>query len=182
MAKSRKKKNYKLRRRVMRTIAALTMVMAVVVAAIPVENYGTMQASGVDGVNLAQEADDYLNNNPNKYETTNQENAYSGSEQTAQHIEGDTFISAYKIKLKGGSSEDAIITESVFTRDLEKFDIREVEYYEYVQMNAEYLKAVEAAFDPETYTITYSEEYKSTIKRVYRSCYINYINIERSNG
>ena len=34
MAKRRKKKNYKLRRRVMRTIAALTMVMAIVVAAI----------------------------------------------------------------------------------------------------------------------------------------------------
>lgn len=167
MAKSRKKKNYKLRRRVMRTIAALTMVMAVVVAAIPVENYGTMQASGVDGVNLAQEADDYLNTKANKYETTDQESAYSGSEQTAQHIEGDTFISAYKIKLKGGSSEDAIITESVFTRDLEKFDIREVEYYEYVQMNAEYLKAVEAAFDSETYTITYSEEDKKYDKKEY---------------
>ena len=49
MAKSRRKKNYKLRRRVMRTVAALTMIMAIVVAAIPVENYGTMQAaSGVD--------------------------------------------------------------------------------------------------------------------------------------
>ena len=45
MAKRRKKKNYKLRRRLMRTIAALTMVMAIVVAAIPVENYGTMRAA-----------------------------------------------------------------------------------------------------------------------------------------
>lgn len=45
MAKRRKKKNYKLRRRVMRTIAALTMIMAIVVAAIPVENYGTMRAA-----------------------------------------------------------------------------------------------------------------------------------------
>ena len=50
MAKSRRKKNYKLRRRVMRTIAALTMIMAIVVAAIPVENYGTMLAS--DGQTL----------------------------------------------------------------------------------------------------------------------------------
>ena len=56
MAKSKKKKNFKLRRRVKRTIAALTMVMAIVVAAIPVENYGTMQASGVDGANLVPEA------------------------------------------------------------------------------------------------------------------------------
>ena len=63
MAKSRKKKNYKLRRRVMRTIAALTMVMAIVVAAIPVENYGTMQASGVDGVNLKADAEAFLLSN-----------------------------------------------------------------------------------------------------------------------
>ena len=34
----------------MRTIAALTMIMAIVVAAIPVENYGTMLAS--DGQTL----------------------------------------------------------------------------------------------------------------------------------
>ena len=46
MAKNKKKKNYKLRRRVKRTIAALVMIMAIVVAAIPVENYGTMQAAG----------------------------------------------------------------------------------------------------------------------------------------
>lgn len=54
MTKSKKKKNYKLRRRVKRTVAALTMIMAIVVAAIPVENYGTMQASGVDGESISQ--------------------------------------------------------------------------------------------------------------------------------
>ena len=46
MTKSRKKKkNYKLRRRVKRTIAALVMIMAIVIAAIPVENLGTMRAA-----------------------------------------------------------------------------------------------------------------------------------------
>ena len=59
MTKSRKK-NYKLRRRVKRTIASIIMIMAVVVAAIPVENYGTMQASGVEGVNLLGKANAYL--------------------------------------------------------------------------------------------------------------------------
>ena len=52
MKNNKGKKNYKLRRRVKRTVASLTMVMAVVVAAIPVENYGTMQASGVSGFDL----------------------------------------------------------------------------------------------------------------------------------
>lgn len=152
MTKSRKKKNYKLRRRVKRTVAALTMIMAIVVAAIPVENYGTMQASGVDGgVNLAENASAYLEN-CDKHYNSDLENAYGGTEVTVQHIEGDSFINAFKIKLKGGSSEDAMITESVFERELEKFDIHEVEYYEYVQMDADYLKAVENAFDAETYS------------------------------
>ena len=106
MAKSRKKKNYKLRRRVMRTIAALTMVMAVVVAAIPVENYGTMQASGVDGVNLKADAEAFLLSNgavkdplydPND---SGNEGSYKDAVKTAQHIEGDSFIDAYEITLK----------------------------------------------------------------------------------
>ena len=77
MAKSKKKKNFKLRRRVKRTIAALTMVMAIVVAAIPVENYGTMQASGVDGANLVTEAEKHIDdNNNNLYKSEDYEDKY----------------------------------------------------------------------------------------------------------
>lgn len=54
MAKSRRKKNYKLKRRVMRTVAALTMIMAIVVAAIPVENYGTTQAASEDARSIEE--------------------------------------------------------------------------------------------------------------------------------
>ena len=42
--KKRKRKNVRLHRTVRRTIAAIFMIMAVVVAAIPVEQLGTMQA------------------------------------------------------------------------------------------------------------------------------------------
>ena len=42
--KKRKRKNMKMRRTVRKTIAAIFMIMAVVVAAIPVEQLGTMQA------------------------------------------------------------------------------------------------------------------------------------------
>lgn len=177
MAKSKKKKNFKLRRRVKRTVAALTMVMAIVVAAIPVENYGTMQASGVNGSkNLEQDASEYLfgkngtelldtlKKYPAKDSNISDENDYSGTiEKTVQHIDGNTFINAYKIRLKqdNDSSEDAIITESVFERNLDRFDIYEVEYYDYVQMNADYLKAVESAFNDEKYSITYIEDTSS---------------------
>ncbi len=163
MAKSKKKKNFKLRRRVKRTIAALTMVMAIVVAAIPVENYGTMQASGVeDGVDLKSEADNYFND-PNKptYKTDDKESVYQGDIEIAQHIEGDVFIDAYRIQLKTNNSEDAMIKESVFKKDLDKFDIYDVEYYGYIQMDADYIKAVENTFDGETYSITYDKDSKS---------------------
>ena len=163
MAKSKKKKNFKLRRRVKRTIAALTMVMAIVVAAIPVENYGTMQASGVeDGVDLKDKADEYFKDPNNKgYNTKDKEDAYKGSEETAQHIEGDAFIDAYKIQLNATNAEDAMIKESVFKKDLEEFDIYEVEYYGYIQMDPDYIKAVEGTFDQETYTLTYSRDPKN---------------------
>ena len=142
MTKSKKKKNFKLRRRIKRTSAALTMVMAIVVAAIPVENYGTMQASGIEGRNLKEEAENYLWEDPKAedkvlknplYEADDYEKIYvSGSEETVQHIEGDTFIDAYKIKV---INNDAMISQSVFEADIEKFDIYEEEYFNYIQMD-----------------------------------------------
>ena len=133
MTKSRKK-NYKLRRRVKRTVASIIMVMAVVVAAIPVENYGTMQASGIADGDLRADADAYLLSSGSlksilkKYDSTC-ENAYSsGDKKTVQHIEGDTFIDAYEIQLDS-SKNNAMITKSVFAKDREQFDIYETEYY-----------------------------------------------------
>ena len=85
MKNNKGKKNYKLRRRVKRTVASLTMVMAVVVAAIPVENYGTMQASGVSGVDLREKADKYLlvngslNSDLKKYDAEQYEKEYDKS-------------------------------------------------------------------------------------------------------
>lgn len=121
MAKSKKKKNFKLRRRVKRTIAALTMVMAIVVAAIPVENYGTMQASGVDGANLVTEAKEHIDGN-DLYKLEDYEDKYPKDDdhiKIAQHIEGDTFIDAYKIRL--GDNNNAIISKSIFKTNIEKF-------------------------------------------------------------
>ena len=123
------KKNFKLRRRVKRTIAALTMVMAIVVAAIPVENYGTMQVIGkliclifkcltyfiyirrihfdiiiiffFINIKLFYEAEKHINNvSNNLYVSAEYEDKYPNTDddiKIAQHIEGDTFIDAYKI-------------------------------------------------------------------------------------
>lgn len=163
MTKSRKK-NYKLRRRVKRTTASIIMVMAVVVAAIPVENYGTMQASGIaDGTDLQSKANSYLETAANKYNASSYENKYSGATKTVQHIEGDAFIDAYEIKL--GSGNGAMIARSVFARDRDQFDIYETEYYDYVQMDDEYLTAVYNAFDAEEYKLAYSTDSKAYSSR-----------------
>ena len=46
-ARRKKRKNLKLRRTIRKTVAALIMIMAVIVAGLPVENLGTMQAQTV---------------------------------------------------------------------------------------------------------------------------------------
>ena len=112
MAKNKKKKNYKLRRRVKRTIAALVMIMAIVVAAIPVENYGTMQAAD-DGTLFAMENEydaDVKNNlfdgkvKASKFD----ENSYNTDADVQQIING-TLKKVYKVKTKGN---EGIISDS----------------------------------------------------------------------
>ena len=127
MTKSRKK-NYKLRRSVKRTVASITMVMAVVVAAIPVENYGTMQASGIADGDMIDKAEDYIANCSKLYDADKYENAYTGEVKTVQFIEGDTFTDAYKIKLKSPGSNEAIMKRRVFGADIDRIDIHETEY------------------------------------------------------
>lgn len=168
MANSKRKKNYKLRRRVKRTVASLMLVMSVVVAAIPVENYGTMEASGIgEDVNLLKEADEYLmennalKNKLKKYDSSKYEDNYSQSSvKTVQHIEGDTFIDAYDIYLDGRGSS-AMIARSVFAKDRESFEIYETEYYDYVQMNDEYITAINSNFASEEYILTYQKTDKT---------------------
>lgn len=174
MTNNKRKKNYKLRRRVKRTIASISLVMSVVVAAIPVENYGTMQASGIDGdgnVNLRKDAYDYINylfaeTNPDsenykyKYNPNTYENKYKGEPKRVQHIEDDVFIDAYDIRLDD-KKENAVITKSVFEEDREQFNIKGVEYYNYIQMDDAYMTGVYNSFDDETYKLTYNTTSKS---------------------
>lgn len=64
--KRRKRKNVKMRRTVRKTIAAIIMIMAVVVAAIPVEQLGTMQAATQEkSANLGAVYDEYMANPTN---------------------------------------------------------------------------------------------------------------------
>lgn len=168
MTKNKRKKNYKLRRRVKRTVASIMLVMAVVVAAIPVENFGTMEASGISGdVKLLEEADNYLLENNalkeslKKYDSKKYEKGYSDANvKTVQHIEGDAFIDAYEVWLDNSGS-NAMIAKSVFAKDRERFDIYETEYYDYVQMDDDYITAVNMLFANEEYCLTYGTSTKT---------------------
>ena len=86
---------------------------------------------------------------------------YKGAVNTAQHIEGDSFIDAYEITL-GSSGYDAMISKSVFEADIDKFDIYEEEYYDYIKMDSDYIDKLYAAFDQEEYKLKYQDKSDTT--------------------
>lgn len=147
MTKNKKKRNYKLRRRVKRTVAAIMMVMAVVVAAIPVENFGTMQAAEDDIAMLAlnsnfdmkdiYEADGIQN--VSEYDVSYFEKhdaaSYDDAEDkwvSIQHVDGNANVTdAYKAALNSSGSS-AIVSAYTGT---ENITINETEYYDYVMFN-----------------------------------------------
>lgn len=143
MAKNRKKKNYKLRRRIKRTIAAITMIMAIVVAAIPVENFGIMRAAEDDIEALALNSnfdikDRYQNemNGVSKYDAgyfaDNDAKPYNGTEVTIQQVDGNANIrDVYKAVLNQNGNQ-AIASGKA---DADNIVINETEYYNYVMFN-----------------------------------------------
>lgn len=152
MAKSiRKRKNYKLRRRVMRTVSALTMVMAVTVAAIPVENYGTMEASEKNPVaekyaGFVIEKESY---DPAKYEFE----SFTKSIEL-QRITNNGFEKLFKAKQDGNSN--AIITGYVGSGGA--VEIREKEAYDYVVFDNTYIDALGTALKDEKYSMEFQPE------------------------
>lgn len=134
MAKSRRKKNYKLRRRVMRTIAALTMIMAIVVAAIPVENYGSMRAAEGDWgfENAVGTMDKPVALNNNLYNKQDREGNYN-QDMVIQRVEG-ALVDVFNAKANG---EDAIIVSPVSTAG-NSYVIKDVEYYGYVAFSGDF--------------------------------------------
>lgn len=160
----------------MRTIAALTMIMAIVVAAIPVENYGTMRAAG--GVVLENVTSD-LNNADAIYGTTgnNYEGDYDGDEATVQRIiENDngaaSFVDAFKVKKKKSGSEAMIIEDIIGDgyHGVTDLTINSEEYCDYVLFDAAFIGEVEKALRDnngidKAFTLTFADG-TSTSKNV----------------
>ncbi len=149
MAKSRRKKNYKLRKRVMRTIAALTMIMAIVVAAIPVENYGSMQAAADQNFDMSTI---YSQNGWTDIAQAN-ESSYNQSEITIQRIENGVLTNAYKAVPNNGGTA---IASGVADR-IPEITIRPTEYYNYVVFDNAYINALTSQLESLNYEITFKD-------------------------
>lgn len=131
MAKSRRKKNYKLRRRVMRTVAALTMVMAIVVAAIPVENYGTMRAAVLERSPWDTENE---NAYPSEIDESTGSVTFSGydHDRTIQEVRDGYLQDIVEVAAKNSNSgADAILTGFPSTISSPSLDVRENMFYNY---------------------------------------------------
>lgn len=168
MAKSRRKKNYKLRRRVMRTIAALTMVMAIVVAAIPVENYGTMRAAS--GLDMQTVYDEYAKGNYKDSEDTSDGMPSSlgfGSttSRTIQVIEDGRIQDRYKVDAKSNNTgAEALITEYVGESSI--INISEEMSYGYFLFPGSIVTDLRNQWSGEQYTIKYAVVPGQTINDV----------------
>ncbi|MDE6221793.1 MAG: leucine-rich repeat domain-containing protein, partial [Lachnospiraceae bacterium] len=156
MAKSRKKKNNKLRRRVMRTVAALTMIMAIVVAAIPVENLDIVRADYANTLTINYASDVAgANNNSDLYTANSYENSYGGDQLRIQRIEGSMITELFTVQKSGTNADTAMITVSLLASGTNSLDIRNEEYYQYIQFDNTFVSAFRAAVGSLAYTYTY---------------------------
>ncbi len=165
MIKSRKKKNYKLRRRVKRTIASITMVMAVGVAAIPVENLGTVQAT-VESRNVYTEiTNEYAKYNAggtdaieDKYISPyDKESEYDTADENLkliQRINGTNIIDVFYAAPSTANANNVMITKYA-AGNSDDFVINSKEYHDYVIMDEEYLNAVKELLKEEAYTVEF---------------------------
>ncbi len=148
MTKSGKKKNGKLRRRIQRTIAAVTMITAVVVAAIPVENLGTVQADNSRA--LLPDMTSEIDAETAHYEKNNYENAYSGGTAIVQRIiesgGGGSFIDVFEVKKQSSGNVAMIINDIIgdgFHGSETELTINSTEYCDYVQFDEAFIGDVE---------------------------------------
>lgn len=159
MAKSKKKKNYKLRRRVMRTVAAITMIMAIVVAAIPVENYGTMQAA--DTALVAELV--YLDGTGADYDDKYDPSVYEGTPSTApadqlniQRIENNVLLNLFTA-VKKNADTAVIVDDDNMSNILSILEIRKLDYYNYVELNGDFITSINNTFQNIEFSLEFSD-------------------------
>ena len=137
MTRMKKKKNYKLRRQIKRTVAALMMVMAVVVAAVPVENLGTVGATYVNGDVYEALKTEYgkVTKTPVTIPT------YTGTTVEVQRITNGVLSKPFEVVQNG---KTAIISKYTGGARDNDFVIDDTEYYGYVLMDSNYIEKLKS--------------------------------------
>lgn len=177
MKRTKRKKNLKLRRSIRKTVASLIMVMAIVVAAIPVENYGTMKAADSATMTVrAQIETDYAQNYTNTasqtvtdrydkaYYETNQTTGFPGDEILLQRIENGTITTMFKANKKSNAQTNtsAMITDYINPKIDADIEIKSSESYQYTVIKSDYLALIDNAFSGESYTVTFDKSTEKT--------------------
>lgn len=149
----------------MRTIAALTMIMAVVVAAIPVENYGTMRAA--DGVELGDITND-LNNAAAHYSSNTYESGYTtpGIVQRIRDNNGTlSLVDLFEVKKK--NTGEAIITRDIIGdgnhQGETELTINQTEYCDYVQFDPDFVTAVNNSLDSDMFELNFQQDVQTQL-------------------
>jgi len=152
----------------MRTIAALTMIMAIVVAAIPVENYGTMQAAS--GFDMQTVYDTYAQGSYKDSEDMSDGmpgtlGIGSSNQRTIQVIEDGRIQDRYKVNAKSGNTgAEALITEYVGGSSI--INISEEMSYGYFLFPGSIVTDLRTKWKDEQYTIKYAVVPGQTINNV----------------
>ena len=164
--KQRKRRNQKLKRTIRKTVAAIIMIMAVIVAAIPVENLGTMQAKTTarEGVDLDKLYDAYkynidINKDVSDAGKYDRKTEYYSKTDAADYqivsVEGNTlqrqfFVDKREDRKSGvivgyaGRGGDVIISDKEMPTG-------------FFTINASYKEAVETVLKSETYAVEFNK-------------------------
>lgn len=154
------KKNYKLRKTAMRTTAAIAMAMAIVVAAIPVENLGTMNAASARGVDMQNAYSSYASSHADSEDISDDKPNELGFNMSAstvvtQSIEGNGLKNKYEVvpKTANVASADAIITGYPGTSGV--VDVEDEMGFGYYQFPSTIVGDLKNVWKNESYKIEY---------------------------
>ena len=165
--KKRKRKNVRLHRTVRKTIAAIFMIMAVVVAAIPVEQLGTMQAKTTARDNNITKIFDTVVEDIDNNDKMNQALKsvvgdimdYPGSNTTGttvqMRINGTSAIYDKEFRVEDRGTSGKVILGYEGSYSPVEIDLTTTRYMKYFIISNAYVEAVESVLKGEKYKATF---------------------------
>ena len=144
----------------MRTVAALTMIMAVVVAAIPVENLDIVRA---DNTTADLRYSDDIKNTSGDYGDKYDLNTYEGSPSSTpadqlniQRIENNVLLNLFTA-VKKNSDKAVIVNDDNMSRTLAELRIRQLDYYNYVELNGDFMTVFNDTFNDIRFVLEFND-------------------------